>query len=138
MISLPVGPAVSSRVAPRPRPGRAHLATAATTKPARVLLHGVVEPIAGRGRLRWCPGRLGHSVPRDRSTGKLLYLPIKWPEVGSASKFLLQPLTLSYLRTKIQLTKVGHVTYQNVENFLSFLEYPIRICLQKDPDVVFY
>ena len=109
---------------------------AATTKPARVRLHGVVEPIAGRGRLRWCPGRLGHSVPRDRSTGKLHHLPIKWPEVGSASKFLLQPLTLSYLRTKIQLTKVGHVTYQNVENFLSFLEYPIRICLQKDPDVV--
>ena len=60
-----------------------------------------------------------------------------WLEIG-VRECLLQPLTLSYLRTKIQLTKVGHVTYQNVENFLSFLEYPIRICLQKDPDVVFY
>ena len=43
--------------APRPRPGRAHLAAVATTKAARLLHHGVVEPIAGRGRLHWYPGR---------------------------------------------------------------------------------
>ena len=43
-----------------------------------------------------------------------------WLEIG-VRECLLQPLTLSYLRTKIQLTKVGHVTYQNVGNFLSFL-----------------
>ena len=54
----PVEPTVSSRAALRPRPGRALLAEMAATKVARLLHHGLVDQIAGRGWLCWCPGRL--------------------------------------------------------------------------------
>ena len=114
--------AVLSREALRPGLGRSLLANVMATKAAGLVHHGIVEPIKGRGRLHWCPRRLRHRMSRDHLTGKLLHLPIKWPEAGSALKFSLQPLTLSYLRTKIQLTKVWHVIHQNAENFLSFLE----------------
>ena len=54
----PVEPAVSSLEALMQRPGRALLATIAAIKVARLLYHGLVEPIARWGQLCWCPGRL--------------------------------------------------------------------------------
>jgi hypothetical protein len=133
----PVEPAVSSQEALRPRPGRAHLDEMAAIKAARPLHHGLAEPIAGRGRPWWCPGRLSRllrALLRPES-GSIVH--VNGRRLAKPGFFYLQPLGLTYLGTKKPWNKVGSVIRQINETESCLLKSADRMGLQAHVGVVF-
>ena len=130
MTPRPAEPTVLPQEGPGPRRGRWLFAMMVAVKAARLLHHGLTEPIAGRGRLCWCPGRPWQLCRAHLWLGGDFNFRVNGRRLILECKILTQVSTLSYLNINFHLSNIWHVIYQNVGNFLSFLEYLIRIGLR--------